>query len=120
MRKLFVFSLAALVAVPALAGGTKTTTTRTYEETSVSPVMGTEMGSDAEMIEAEEAESYDQPLTPTEVDETRMKEQQEMEERNNNSSTIIESEEAIDYSDRTRTNRERKALNTGGDASDDQ
>ncbi len=119
MKKLFVISFAGLLALPALAS-TRTTTTRTYEASSASPVMGTQMGEDAEMLEAEEAESYSQPLTSSEIDENRRLQQQEMEERNNNSSTIIESEEAIDYKDRTRTDRERKALNTGNDASDDQ
>lgn len=118
MKKFFIFSLAALLVVPAFAGSTKTTTTSTYEETSSSPVMNsdTDMGTGAssEMIEAEE---YDQPLSTDEVDATRMDEQEKMEER---SSTIIESEDAIDYDDRTRTNRERKALNTGSHASDDE
>lgn len=113
MKKFLVFSITAVLALPVLAGGTtKTTTTSTYEETSSAPVTGAGTGaaSDSEMIEAEE---YDQSLTSDEVDETRWEEQERMEER-------IESEDAIDYSDRTRTNRERKALNTGSNASDDE
>ena len=109
MKKFFIFSLTALMALPVLAATTKTTTTSTYEESSSAPAS-------SEMIEAEE---YDEPLSIDEVDETRRDEQQKMEERNQNSSTIIESEDAVDYSDRTRTNRERKALNTGSHASDD-
>ena len=107
MKKFFIFSMVALMALPAFSGTTKTTTS-TYEETSSSP---------SEMIEAEE---YDEPMSIEEADQTRMDEQQKMEERNQNSSTVIESEDAVDYSDRTRTNRERKALNTGSHASDDE
>ena len=56
MKKLLFFSLAAILALPAMAGTTKTTTTSTYEETSASPAV---MGSDSDMIEAEE---YDESL----------------------------------------------------------
>lgn len=109
MKKLLCLSVVALMALPALAGSaSKTTTTTTYEETSSTPAA---MSSESDMIEAQE--DYDEPLSIEEADETRMEEPEKMEE------TVIESEEAIDYSDRTRTNRERKALNTGSNASDD-
>jgi HKD family nuclease len=117
MKTISVFLITALLVVPAYGGTTKTTTTSTYEESATAPVTGSDVSSDSQMIEAEE---YEQPLDTDEVDVTRQEEQEKMEERNQNSSTIIESEDAIDYSDRTRTNRERKALNTGSDASDDQ
>ncbi len=122
MKKFMTISLIALLAFPALATTTRTTTTSTYEEST--PVMETDMESNSEMIEAQEADDYndleDNSLTTEEANQTRLEEQQRMEERNQNSSTIIESEDAIDYSDRTRTDRARKALNTGSDASDDE
>lgn len=117
MKKILIYSLTALMAFPIMAGSTKTTTTSTYEETTAMPESGAGVGSDSEVIEAEE---YDQPLSSEEVEEMRIEEQQEMEARNQNSSTIIESDDEIDYSDRTRTNRARKALNTGSHASDDE
>jgi hypothetical protein len=119
MKKLFFISLVFLFAVPALAT-TRRTPTRAYEKPSDSPVLGTQMGQDAEMLEAEETESYSHPLTTREINENRRLQQQEMEERNNSSSTIIDKEEAVIYKDRTRTDRERKALNTSSNASDDQ
>ena len=122
MKKFMTISLIALIAVPAWATTTRTTTTSTYEESA--PVMETDMESNSEMIEAQEADDYDgiedNSLSTDEANQTRLDEEQKMEERNQNSSTIIESEDAIDYSDRTRTNRARKALNTGSDASDDE
>lgn len=119
MKKLIALPLVAMLAVPAIAGTTKTTTTRTYDETTTSPVMGSDMNSDAEMIEAEE-ESFNDSLDSDRLEQERMEER--MEERNQNSSIMTESddEDVIDYSDRTRTNRERKALNTGSHASDDE
>jgi hypothetical protein len=74
-----------------------------------SRTMNTEVGPDSEMLEAEE---YDESLDADEVNEERMEES-----RNDR---FIKSEDEIDYNDRTRTNRERKAINTGSDASDDQ
>ncbi len=62
-------------------------------------------------LETFEEEEYIEPSS-SEVDEV-----QEMEDRK---SEISLEEESIDYNDRTRTNRERKAINTGSDASDDQ
>lgn len=53
-----------------------------------------------------ESEQYDQSLID---DDAEVVEVQKMETR-----------DEIDYTDRTRTNRERKALNTGSHASDDQ
>jgi hypothetical protein len=64
----------------------------------------------SEMIEAEE-ESYDETLDQDAI------EQERMEDWSSNSS--VSDEDVINYSDRTRTNRERKALNTGSHASDD-
>lgn len=90
------------------AGSTKTTTTTQYEETSNVP------GRNTDMIQEQEAygENYD--------DEVLEDDEQYSEERMEENDSIIEDEEKyIDYDDRTRTNRERKALNTGSDASDD-
>ena len=108
MKKIITFSLFSMLILPAMAGTTRTTTTRSYESTSSSPVMGTDMemnselDSDADMIEAQEDyEAFD--------------EQERMED-----TSTMETEDRIDYQDRTRTDRERKALNTGSDASDDQ
>lgn len=121
MKTILTLVIFGALALPAFAGSTRTTTTSTYEETSTAPVMNSDMnmdsGASSDMIEAEE---YDDSLSTDEVDQARWDEQQRMEERNQNSSNIIESEEAIDYSDRTRTDRARKALNTGSDASDDE
>lgn len=106
MKKLLIASLASLLVIPAFADSTTTTTT--YESETISPVQ-------------EEEEYVDQPLPPDTVDQTREEKRQEMEDRDYNSSSIIESDDkAIDYTDRTRTNRERHAINTGSDASDDQ
>lgn len=120
MKKLLVLPAICLISLSAFAT-TTTTTTRSYdsEETmsapSASPSVtpsSSSSSSNADMIEAQEEEGYeDSTLDSEDVDQERM------EERN---STATEREDAIDYNDRTRTNRERKALNTGSDASDDQ
>ena len=107
MKKLITISLCLLFALPVLATS-RTTTTRSYESTSTSsPVMGSDMNSsvesDADMIEAQE-----------DYDEASMEEQESFEEQESRD------EDMIDYDDRTRTNRARKALNTSGDASDDE
>jgi hypothetical protein len=96
MKKLIVLPLLALLAIPAFADSDQSTSTKLYDE--------------SEMLEQEEG--YGDTLDQEAID------QQEMEEN----ITVIESEDSdiVDYSDRTRTNRERKALNTGSDASDDQ
>lgn len=122
MKKLITVPLLALLAIPAFADTTKTSTTKSYQEETVISPAASDVSSQDEMIEAEEyeAEEYAEPMSSEEVDEMRKDEQEKMEERNQNGSTVIESEEAIDYRDRTRTDRERKALNTGSDASDDQ
>lgn len=121
MKALLTFIIFGAMVLPAFAGSTRTTTTTSsYEETASEPVMNSDMdmdsGASSDMIQAEE---YDDSLSTDEVDQARWDEQR-MEERNQNSSNIIESEEAVDYTDRTRTNRARKALNTGSDASDDE
>lgn len=122
MKTFLTFIILGAMALPAFAGSTRTTTTSTYEETVSEPVMNSDMnmdsGASSDMIEAEE---YDDSLSTDEVDQARWDEQQRMEEqRMEERNQSIESEEAIDYSDRTRTNRARKALNTGSDASDDE
>lgn len=115
MKTLLAFMLMCVFAVPALADSTRTTTTSTYEESSSEPASEPVM--DSEMIEAEE---YDDSLSTEEVDQARWDEQQRMQEMEQDNSTVIEEEEAaVDYTDRTRTDRARKALNTGSDASDD-
>ena len=104
MKKLLFFTLSTLLALPAFANN--------------SPIYGTESNSD--MIESQE-EFEDSNLNQRDLDQQRMEdqwhndqiEQERMEER-------LETEGAIDYNDRTRTDRERKALNTSSDASDDQ
>lgn len=113
MKKFIAIALIAGFAIPVIAGTTRTTTTRTYDSTSSSPVMGSDMNSDAEMIEAEE-ENFDNSLDSDALEQERMEERMESRDRSE-----MENKDVIDYSDRTRTNRERKALNTGGDASDD-
>lgn len=115
MKTFLTFMLFGAFVLPAFAGSTRTTTTTsTYEETAAEPVMNSDMnmdsGASSDMIEAEE---YDESLSTDEVDQARWDEQQRMQE-------MEETEGAIDYSDRTRTNRARKALNTGSDASDDE
>lgn len=108
MKKLIVLPVLALLALPVMAGSTTTTTTESYEETT------TPMLDNSDMIEAEE---YDESMDPTPV------EQPVIEEERMEDSSAFTSEEAssdmVDYSDRTRTNRERHALDTSGDASDD-
>lgn len=89
MKKFFIFSLAAMMAVPAFAATTRTTSESTYEDPTTM-----------------EAQEYDSTLID---DDAEVVEVEEMEEKR----------DEIDYSDRTRTNRERKALNTGSHASDD-
>lgn len=114
--------VAASLVTGAFAQTTETTTTRTYDSTVTRPL---DSGASATPIPSSEpmmdqSTIYDED---TALDQQRMEER--MEERQNNSSTIIESgddntTDAIDYSDRTRTNRERKAIDTSSDASDDE
>lgn len=119
MKKFMMLPVLALLSIVANAGTTKTTTTKSYS--SETAPMTESQRSDTQVPDSIiEAEEYDRPLSPDSVDQTKWEEKQEMEERNQKSSSVLESEDAIDYKDRTRTDRERKALNTGGDASDDQ
>jgi hypothetical protein len=113
MKKLIVLPLLATLAIPAFAGTIKTTTTRTYEESI--PLM-----KDSEMIEAEEESFDDGPLDQESLDQERMEDQDHWEEQEMmEDRSQFEAEEAIDYEDRTRTDRARKALDTSSDASDD-
>ena len=95
MKKFIAIPLLALLSVPAFADN---------------------MSQGSAIIEEEEAvyeEGYnDDAYLDDEIREERMEER----------TTVIEddSSDAVNYSDRTRTNRERHAINTGGDASDDQ
>lgn len=115
MKKFFLLPLAVFLVLPVFANTTRTTTTRTYDSSIHSPLMGTER--DSEMIEGEE-EFHDSNLNQRDLEQQRMEDQwhndiieeERMEER----------EEPINYNDRTRTDRERKALNTSSNASDDQ
>lgn len=118
MKKFIVLPMIALLAIPAFAGSTKTTTTRTYDSTTTAPINSPVMDSErnSEMIEAEE-ESYTDSLDQDAIEQERMEERMVEEQRMEESS--VQDEDVIDYSDRTRTNRERKALNTGNHASDD-
>lgn len=105
--------LALLVSVPVFSATTKTTTTNVYEETATSPA------TNPDMIEAQEYDGYEEDMNEEmNQDMNRNHTQERMEERSE--TTTVEKSDAIDYSDRTRTNRERKALNTGSHASDDQ
>ncbi len=122
MKKFIVFSMMVFLALPVMGGSTKTTTSRSYDSTTTAPLIGPVMDSErnSEMIEAEEesyGETLDQDAVEQERMEERMNEEQKMEESSSDSS--VSDEDVIDYSDRTRTNRERKALNTGSNASDD-
>ena len=97
MKKFFVIPLVAFLTLPVFAGGN--------------------WQAEEERIDLYE-DSY---LSEEEIESDRLEKEQRMEERDQNSSTIIESDTPrIDYDDRTRTDRARDALNTGGDASDDQ
>ncbi len=124
MKKFIVLPMIALLAIPAFAGSTKTTTTRTYDSTTTAPatgpvtapIMDSEMNS--EMIEAEEDSSYGETLDQDAIEQERMEERM-VEEQKMEDSSDMSDDDLIDYSDRTRTNRERKALNTGNNASDD-
>ena len=103
MKKLIAIPLIAFLSLPGFAGGN--------------------WQAEEERMESEtiEAEQYDDTfLTDEEVEENRLEKEQRMEERDQNSSSTIDSDSRIDYKDRTRTDRARDALNTGGDASDDQ
>lgn len=114
MKKLIILPIIALMAIPAFAGSTQTTTTRTYDSSTIdSPAMG---------MQSEEERVYDNDaLTVDELEQERMEERRDMSNRNDQWERRNRvSSDGIDYSDRTRTNRERKALNTGSDASDDQ
>lgn len=112
MKKLLALPVIALLAIPAFAG-TATTTTRTYDSSVDTPVMG---------IQSEEERVYDgNALTIDELEQERMEERRhsmDNQQRMENDRRL--SPDGIDYYDRTRTNRERKALNTSSDASDDQ
>ncbi len=115
MKKLIILPVIALMAIPAFAGSTQTTTTRTYDSSSSidSPAMG---------MQSEEERVYDNDaLTVDELEQERMEERRAEDARMDKwERSRRVSSDGIDYTDRTRTNRERKALNTGSDASDDQ
>lgn len=117
MKKLLFLTLSTLLALPAIGGTTTTkTSSQVHDTRGAAPVMGTdlemnsELSRDDEMIEAQEEDYFD--------DMERNQDQERMED--NYYSESDEVEDMIDYRDRTRTNRERKAINTGSDASDDQ
>lgn len=113
MKKLIILPVIAMMAIPAFAGSTQTTTTRTYDSSISSPSMG---------MQAAEERVYDNDaLTVDELEQERMEERRDQDARMDRweRSRRISSD-GVDYTDRTRTNRERKALNTGSDASDDQ
>lgn len=112
MKKLMALPVIALFAISAFAG-TSTTTTRTYDSTMSSPDMG---------IQSEEERVYDSDaLTVDELEQERMEERRSsMDQSDRMERDRRLSPDGIDYYDRTRTNRERKALNTSSDASDDQ
>ncbi|WPU66989.1 hypothetical protein [Peredibacter starrii] len=93
MKKFMTIPLLAMLAIPAYAGN---------------------MGARSNVIEEEEAvyeEGYGNDLDDEMVEER-------MEER----SVIVDDDakDEVNYNERTRTNRERHAINTSGDASDDQ
>lgn len=111
MKKLMALPLLAFLAIPAMATTTETTT-QSYNST-YAPIVLPATEEDSMMMEAEE-EGYNDSLDRDAV------EQERMEERMEDRSIVREERDMIDYQDRTRTNRERKALNTGSDASDDQ
>ena len=115
MKKLIILPVIAMMAIPAFAGSTATTTTRTYDSNSSisSPSMG---------MQAEDERIYDNnALTVDELEQERMEERRDQDARMDRwERSRRVSSDGIDYTDRTRTNRERKALNTGSNASDDQ
>lgn len=95
MKKFIAIPLLALLSVPAFAGNT----------------------ADKSYIMEEEEAVYEEGYNDADTLDDEINEER-MEER----TTVIEddSSDAVNYNDRTRTNRERHALNTGSDASDDQ
>lgn len=109
MKKFIALSLIAIAAIPAFANTTTTTTTSESYESSSTPMMNS--GSTLDNSEMIEAEEYDDSLTAP-SSEAGVVEEERMEETS-------ESDDMVDYNDRTRTNRARHAINTGGDASDD-
>jgi hypothetical protein len=109
MKKIIPIAVALAMSSVTLAETVKTIKRTMTEERSTSPVMNMEIGSDSEMLE----EDYENNLDAEEVEEERM-------EEGVRDDSFIKSEEEINYNDRTRTNRERKAINTGSNASDDQ
>ncbi len=119
MKKLLFLTLSGLIALPLVAGTTTTKTSSSVDETrEAAPIMGTdlemnsELSRDDEMIEAQEEDYFN------DMEQENM-EQERMEDNYYSEGSEVE-EDMIDYRDRTRTNRERKAINTGSDASDDQ
>lgn len=105
MKDIFIFVAIGLLSLPALAvNKTKTTSTTVYE--------GSSPEGDWSALEEEDYGSDYDIAAPDEIEGPRLEEQR-MEERTSR-------DEEVDYSDRTRTNRERKAVNTGSHASDDQ
>lgn len=105
MKNFIAILLLGVFAFQAFAATTRTTTTSTFEESASEPVLNSDKM---------EAEEYDNSLSTKEVEDARWDEQQRMQEMNQE-----KEEAAINYSDRTRTDRARKAINTGSDASDD-
>lgn len=104
MKKIFAMTVIGLLTLPAIAQSTTTTTTTDYYNEEVSSP-----STNADMIQAEEEGYEDSTLDSEDVQQERMEEKK--------SKTL--DTDSIDYNDRTRTNRERKAINTGSDASDD-
>lgn len=119
MKKLLFLTLSGLITLPLVAGTTTTKTSSSVDETrGAAPIMGTdlemnsELSRDDEMIEAQEEDYFN------DIEQENM-EQERMEDNGYSQGSEAE-EDMINYRDRTRTNRERKAINTGSDASDDQ
>jgi hypothetical protein len=123
MKKFIILPMIALLAIPAFAAdSTQTTTTKTYDSSTTTPMSDTSVQSPDMGIQSEEERSYDSDaLTSDELEQERMEERRDYDQRMDEmDSNKRMSSDGIDYTDRTRTNRERKALNTGSNASDDQ
>lgn len=104
MKILLTMPIVVMISLPIFAQ------TRTYD--SDVPIL------EDEYIEVEDVTpNYDENLEMESLEQQRM---EELEAQRFEQESMDElSDNGIDYSDRTRTNRERRAINTSGDASDD-
>lgn len=118
MKKNIPLILLVLISLPGWTA-TKTTTIRTYDSMISTPATRPDIDDVDEAYFEEGEEDMDQQRMEDLIEQDMA--EQRMEENNRyTEQTIIESDnEWQNDQDRVRTNRERKALNTSGNASDD-